>query len=255
MPMTRPTALHDITPIRPGSDAATLATGVYDRLFAQLEDLGADDWGRPTVCAPWTVGHLLGAARGHASARELLRQLAHGRRHARRHDGSSLDAMNELQVRDQRALSPTAKIQALREVAPAAVRARTRKPGLVRRLPLPTPPVGSMPAGLPERITLGYLDDVVLTRDMLMHRIDIARATGVDARLDGDGDRRVIADVVAEWGTRHGQPFALHLTGPAGGHYHHGADGPHLELDAAEFCWVVSGRGRGDGLLATPAMF
>jgi len=35
--------------------------------------------------------------------------------------------------------------------------------------------------------------------------------------LTPDHDARIVADVVAEWAGRHGRPFTLHLTGPAGG--------------------------------------
>ena len=43
-------------------------------------------------------------------------------------------------------------------------------------------------------------------------------------------------NVVAEWAGRHGQPFRLELTGPAGGIYHAGDDAADLTLDAVEFC-------------------
>ena len=41
----------------------------------------------------------------------------------------------------------------------------------------------------------------------------------------------------------------------AGGNYTHGTGGPHLQLDAVEFCRVLSGRGTGDGLLAQQVPF
>lgn len=59
-------------------------------------------------------------------------------------------------------------------------------------------------------------------------------------------DGRIVADVVAEWAGRHGRPFELHLTGPAGGRYRRGRGGPSLELDAVELCWILSGRGEPD---------
>ncbi len=51
------------------------------------------------------------------------------------------------------------------------------------------------------------------------------------------------------------QPHPLHLTGPAGGTWSSGTDGPNLELDAVEFCRTVSGRQHGDGLLAVAVPF
>ena len=42
-----------------------LAAAEYDRLLALVDDLGAEDWSRPTDCVGWDVkamlGHLLGA--------------------------------------------------------------------------------------------------------------------------------------------------------------------------------------------------
>jgi hypothetical protein len=51
----------------------------------------------------------------------------------------------------------------------------------------------------------------------------------------------LVADVVEEWAQRHGRPFTLRLTGPAGGTW--GTGGPELEFDAVEFCRALSGRG------------
>jgi hypothetical protein len=103
--------------------------------------------------------------------------------------------------------------------------------------------------------TLGYLIDIILTRDPWMHRIDIARATGAAHVHTPDHDGRIVADVVTEWAARHGQPFELHLSGPAGGHRTVGRGGPHVEMDAVEFCRAVSGRGPAEGLLRTRVPF
>ena len=73
--------------------------------------------------------------------------------------------------------------------------------------------------GKQETWRMGYLLDVILTRDPWMHRVDIARATGREMVLTPEHDGRIIADVVAEWARRHGQPFTLTLTGPAGGEF------------------------------------
>ena len=96
---------------------------------------------------------------------------------------------------------------------------------------------------------MGYLLDVILTRDPWMHRVDIARATGRDFELTPEHDGRIIADVVAEWARRHGKPFTLTLTGPAGSDYVSGENGEHLTADAVEFCRILSGRAPGAGLL------
>jgi uncharacterized protein (TIGR03083 family) len=61
--------------------------------------------------------------------------------------------------------------------------------------------------------------------------------------------------VVAPKARRHGQPFTLTLTGPAGGQWRSGEAGEHLELDALDFCWIVAGRQPGTGLMATKVPF
>ena len=97
--------------------------------------------------------------------------------------------------------------------------------------------------------------DVMFTRDVWMHRVDIARATDRDLVLDPQTDGPVVADVVAEWAGRHGQPFEITLTGPAGGTFAQGVAGERLELDAVEFCRVLAGRADGDGLLGVRVLF
>ena len=68
-------------------------------------------------------------------------------------------------------------------------------------------------------------------------------------------DGLIVADAVAEWAERHGLPYRLSLTGPAGGSWSCGAGGQVIEMDAVEFCRTLSGRGTGEGLLATQVPF
>ena len=109
--------------------------------------------------------------------------------------------------------------------------------------------------GLRETWTVGYLLDTIYTRDTWMHRVDISRATGRQMVLTQEHDGRIVADIVAEWARRHGQPFALVLTGAAGGTFVRGDEGEALELDAIEFARVVSLREEGKGLLAQAVPF
>jgi hypothetical protein len=102
--------------------------------------------------------------------------------------------------------------------------------------------------GRPETWRMGYLLDTILTRDPWMHRVDIARATGRDLVLTSEHDGRIVADVVAEWARRHGQPFTLTLTGAAGGGFARDG-GDHITMDAVEFCRILAGRAPGSGLL------
>lgn len=60
---------------------------------------------------------------------------------------------------------------------------------------------------------------------------------------------------MTEWSGAHGQPYRLTLTGPAGGSWSRGTDGEALELNAVEFCRILSGRAPGTGLLACSVPF
>jgi uncharacterized protein (TIGR03083 family) len=253
------TTIDTIARITRAGDAERLATAAYDQLLALLDQLSVEEWNAPTECPGWTVadmvGHLIGAAKACASVREQVRQQVWGFRHRREFDGNPLDAVNALQVEDHRTLAPAERVAALRAVAGPSVRGRMRVPAALRRISGSVAAGGSTAAGMPARDTLGHLVDVIITRDVWTHRVDIARATGRDLALDPGTDGALVADVVAEWAGRHGQPFELTLTGPAGGAFSQGDGGEPLELDAVEFCRVLSGRAEGDGLLGVRVLF
>ena len=252
-------SVEDIRRISRETDAREVALGAYYRLLDLLEQLDPEEWRAPTDCPGWDVaamvGHLIGAGKAGASLRESFRQERWAKRHADEFGGNSLDATNELQVRDHAHLSPEQRIAELRRVAPAAVRGRMRLPRLLRRMSMTLDEGGSLAPGSPTELTFAHGVDVIYTRDVWMHRIDIARATGRPVDLDGDSDRRIVEDVVAEWAQRHGRPFHLTLHGPAGGEFRQGEGGPHLELDPVEFCRALSGRARAEGLLTTRLLF
>ena len=88
-----------------------------------------------------------------------------------------------------------------------------------------------------------------------MHRTDIAAATGAPLTLTADHDGVLVADIVQEWATRHGQSCSLTLTGPAGGFWSWGSGGQELQLDAVTFCRALAGRGPAEGLLAVEVPF
>lgn len=253
------TTIDTIPRITRDGGAERLATAAYDQLGALLDELDDEDWDAPTECPGWTVsdmvGHLIGAAKAYASVREQVRQQIWGHRHRAEFDGNPLDAVNALQVEDHRGLLPAQRVAALRAAAGPSIRGRMRVPAPLRRISGPVAPGGSTADGMPARDTLGHLVDVIITRDVWTHRVDIARAIGRDVPLDPSTDGAIVADVVAEWAGRHGQPFELTLTGPAGGEFAQGDGGQRLELDAVEFCRVLSGRAEGEGLLGVRVLF
>jgi uncharacterized protein (TIGR03083 family) len=244
------TRIDDLERIARGPEAWELATAAYDALIDLLDDLSPEEWEQPTVCEPWTVAdvvrHLVGAAESFASVREGLRQQLRSSRAKGEFGGSSLDAWTGLHVRDRADLGPSELLARLRQIAPKAVEGRSRFPRLLGRISVGLSEPGSVPDGSPQSVTLGELNTYIYTRDAWLHRVDIVRAVGREPRLDPDVDGRIVEDVVIEWARRHGRPFQLALTGPAGGAYRQGEGGPELELDAVEFAWILSGRGEPD---------
>jgi uncharacterized protein (TIGR03083 family) len=238
--------------------AMRLAAEEYLRYAEQVRGLAPADWTAPTACPGWDVhamtAHVLGMAEFAASVPERVRQ----GRAAGRAGGLFVDALTALQVRKHVHRSPADLVARLSEVGPRAAAGRRRTPWPVRQLPMPRQPVDPRGAAF-ETWTLGYLVDVILTRDTWMHRSDVAEATGRPMELTPGHDGVLVADVAAEWAARHRRPVVLTLTGPAGGSWLFNATQPGaaepVEVDAVEFCRALSGRGRRPGLLATPVPF
>ncbi len=247
-------ALHveSIAPLE-HDEAMALATAEYDRLLAVVDELSDEDWSRETDCVGWDVkamlGHILGALQLQADPGERTRQLSAAAAAAAQTGGLRLDAMTALQVSEHAGLSTDHLREALHEAAPRGLAARRATTQAMRDTPYDPQLPGE------SGWTMGYLSDVVHTRDPWIHRIDICRAIGRQPQLTADHDGRIVANVVADWAKRHGQPFTLTLTGPAGGTYIAGQDGEDLNLDAVEFCRILSGRGTASGLLATRVIF
>jgi uncharacterized protein (TIGR03083 family) len=240
----------------PGIDheeAMRLAHGEYATLLLLVDDLSSDEWSRPTDCTGWDVramvAHMIGMLELQASADERARQLTTAAEVAARTGCLRLDAMTALQVRERDGLGVDELRRALHDAAPRGLAARQAI--TPARLAAPYDP--QIPGET--NWTFGYLFDVIHTRDPWIHRVDICRAVGRDLTLTADHDGRIVADVVADWARRHGQPVTLTLAGPAGGRFTRGERGVELELDAVEFCRILSGRAQGPGLLATPVPF
>jgi hypothetical protein len=148
-----------------------------------------------------------------------------------------VDALTSIQVERAAGLSVAEVVREMRALVPKAVAGRRRMPSFVRRRAGVHVEMGA----ISERWTLDYFLATTLTRDAWLHRVDLADAVGGSLALD-DVDRAIVGDVAVEWCARHGQPVALTLTGDAGGTIVAGSGGPVIELDAVEFCRIVSGR-------------
>jgi uncharacterized protein (TIGR03083 family) len=233
------------------AEAVAFAGDEFGRWLDLLRDLTPEEWAAPTECEPWDVRamtcHVLGATESHASLPEMAHQM---RAYRGAKTGPMIDAMTALQICDRADLSPAEIVARFRRAAPRSVRVRRRMPGLLRRMPMKVDPPFDK-----DGWRLGYLMDVIYNRDAWMHRVDITRALGRDMALSGEHDGRLVADVVAEWAQRHGKPFTLVLTGPAGGMFVAGTGGERIELDALEFCRILSGRAEGTGLMSTEVPF
>ena len=222
------------------------------RMLDQLRTLDPADWAAPTDCPPWTVRdmvvHLIAAAEAQASPLEFTRQFLRGRRLTAEIGGHHfVDGMNEYQLRARADWTADTLPQRWEVAAAAGLKARRRLPAPIRALPLV--PLGeNMGTNLGWK-PLGYLMGMVYTRDVWMHRVDIAVAIGRPLVLSAEHDGRIVADLVAEWASIHDEPFTLALSGPAGGTYVARGGAEPLALDAVEWARVISGRGEGQGLL------
>ena len=192
------------------------------------------------------VLHVLGSGDAQASFPTFVHQLRRGVPLNKEIDSHHwVDGMNELQIRERAHLSTAEIVAQLRVIGPKAVKGRWKTPPPMRYLPIPFgPPIGWTP--------LKYLLDVGFTRDVWAHRIDVCQAIGADMNLTAAHDGRLVADIVGEWASIHGEPFELVLEGPAGGKFSAGIDGERVDIDAIELVRTLSGRVPGTGVLSHP---
>jgi hypothetical protein len=144
---------------------------------------------------------MVGMAVMATSPLEQRRQQSLVRAEVAAHGTEPLDALTGLQVSERADWSPADVVAGARKVGPKATRVRRLTPGFVRRRRFPAPQHLN---GRDEHWSVGFLSDVILTRDPWMHRMDIAHATGREPVLTADHDGRIVADVAAEWARRHG---------------------------------------------------
>ncbi|WP_198681076.1 maleylpyruvate isomerase family mycothiol-dependent enzyme [Lentzea terrae] len=176
--------------------AMRLAKTEYERFLALLQGLAPDDWAKPTECPGWDVramaAHLLGMAEMSASVRESLRQV----KLAQSQDGVFIDELTALQIDERAQMTPAQIVSRYAEVTPRAAKARRRTPWFLRGRKMPGTQLVN---GRDEEWTLGFLNDVIMTRDPWMHRVDISRAVGAPLVLTADHDGVLVDDVVREW--------------------------------------------------------
>lgn len=247
-PVVRP-ALVQARAIPPLShrEAMGMATLELERFLALVTSLPEDAWEKPTACTRWNVRHMLahvtGAAASYARWSEFKRQNSFKVQRPYRVSGLSfLDSLNQIQVDDRASATPAALIDELRTVGPRAIATRTRLPVLLRALRVPLPALGLVP--------IGYLTDLIYTRDMWMHRLDLCRATGREMVMTPEHDGRIVSLIMRDLvkklaATLRNTSMVYHLSGKVGGTWHLGAEVPPaatLHLDVVDFNLLASGR-------------
>ena len=247
-PVARPALAHART-IQPltHSEAIAMARLELDRFLALVTTLSDDDWEKPTACTLWNVqqilAHVTGAAASYARWAEFKRQGNPKIQQPYRASGLSiLDSINKIQVDDRASATPAELIEELRTVGPRAITTRERLPGLLRAIRVPLPALGIVP--------IGYLTDLIYTRDMWMHRLDLCRATQREMVMTPEHDGRIVALVVRDLAKKLSAKLRItsivyHLSGNAGGTWQLGANVPPsatIHLDVLDFNLIASGR-------------
>ena len=235
------------------SEAIAIARLELDRFLALVTILSDDDWEKPTSCTLWNVrqilAHVTGAAASYARWSEFKRQNSLKVQRPYRMSGLSfLDSLNQIQVDDRASATPGALIDELRTVGPRAIATRERLPGLLRAIRVPLPELGFVP--------IGYLTDLIYTRDMWMHRFDICRATGREMIQTSHHDGRITALVVRDLAGKltprlGGRAVAYELTGISGGCWSLGENVKsiaRITMDVLDFHLLASGRMPADKL-------
>ena len=219
------------------AEAMVIAREQNDALLRDLRALERTDWERPTDCTGWSVrdivAHLLGWAEALTDVREATRQTVRAARR-RKSFPSLVDAQNEVQVEARRWLSTDELLHRLERALPRFLKVRNGAGRALRRVPYLTGPTGWT--------DLGFIADHIFTRDVFMHRIDIARAVGGELAVDSD-DRRVIEDCLREWALTSRADATLELSGAAESTYVAG-DGTAAVIkgDAIDLCRLFAGR-------------
>jgi uncharacterized protein (TIGR03083 family) len=228
-------------PVTTPQESVAQGEAEYAALLAMLRTLAPEDWSRPTDCPAWTVravvAHVNGAAEEAVRKRVQARHLLVAR--TRDRGVPTVDSLSAQQVADRAARTPDELVAELEQLGPAAPRARSRTPRFVRSRPMPAD------SGCCAGDTMGYLIDVIYSRDVWMHRIDVARATGCPMPTS-DAEPAIVAQVVRDlsrgWART---PFTLTLTGRVEGSWRVGSgagDAGEVAVDTVALCRLLSGR-------------
>ncbi|GAA1605996.1 hypothetical protein GCM10009804_72640 [Kribbella hippodromi] len=223
----------------------------WHTLLASIE---GDEWTRRTVCDEWDVadiaGHLIG------QAEDVNRMLSFPRRYRKAKrvypEVVRIDAHMMVQADEHRGTPPAELRVLFDQVWAKATRKISKNPELFRRVSL------SMEGFDDVRLSLGYIQDILLARDLWMHRDDVCQA--LQRPFDAgpyavDLVAQVMYDVIdgPYWGDR--PAVELELTGPGGAIYQLGRDEPvgRASVDAVAYMRTLSGRDDAPVVTGDPA--
>ncbi|QNE18362.1 maleylpyruvate isomerase family mycothiol-dependent enzyme [Kribbella qitaiheensis] len=208
-----------------------------------MDSLDEADWRRSTVCTEWDVADIVGHLCGQAEDVNRPWSFPLRDRRARRDYPAIglLDAHMLVQADDHRGTPPAELQERFARLWRKATRTISRNPALIRRIQMK---VEGMPGF--DKLELGYIQDILLARDLWMHRDDVCQTLGrtFDA---GPYAEELIAQVMLDvqdgpfW---KGAPVELILTGQGGGSYRLGEGDPiaTVRTDAVGYMRTVSGR-------------
>jgi uncharacterized protein (TIGR03083 family) len=210
---------------------------VWHELLASID---GDEWRRRTVCDQWDVADIAGHLIGQAEDVNKLSSFPRRYRKARRvyPDVLRIDAHMMIQADEHRGTAPAALRDTFDREWAKASRRITTEPALIRRMAMTFNGV---------RMSLGYVHDILLARDLWMHRDDVCQALGrrfAAGPYAGELVAQVMYDVIDGpwWGDR--PAVEVELTGPGGGTYQLGRGEPvgHATVDAVGYMRTLSGR-------------
>lgn len=234
-PIAAPSATEISRPTR--ARAHEVAVAELDAMLDLLRSLSSDDWHCPTDCDEWDVhklvSHLAGTCEDSAHMTRLIRRFSK----ALRTKGVDLvDAMNASQVDERNGSSPDRLVAEMEAIGPKAVRARGKMPAPLRALRIPLGALGMT--------SIAYLNDVLYTRDMWTHRMDISLATGRELEYRGHETEiveQVILDLGRSWDAR---PCVIELDGYVSGAWVLGEGEPvaTATVDCLDYMRALSGR-------------
>ena len=234
------------------AEAAAVARAELACFLELIAELRPEELDRPTHCSLWTVRDVMAHQASHVQSgsgvRGFFAQLdPRLTRPYRKTRMSMLDALNQAQVDRRKSQPLDAVVAELRHGTERSIKARTRLHWLTRVLRVPVHPVGLMP--------MSTLLTEIFPRDMWIHRLDIADATGRPLRLDAEHNDVIVAGIVRD-AAKHaskrlpGMLVELRLLGPRERTWSFGT-GEHVSLamEVADFARLASERATAEQVL------